>query len=173
MVERILRRPNRMNIRRPLPPPPNPESQHTHTSKKPVLAVTGTKTDRICAICLGKLEPGIAITFCKCGKFFHLDCISELGECPLCNWMVTIKPELPRAIVENDVITSNGLQENDMMEIVYQCPACESYVPKNSEKCSCGAIFDIENEDIYLCPGCGHEVDPDARKCGNCGMIYE
>lgn len=153
MVERIQRRPNRVNIRRPLPPPPNQESQQfTHTSKKPVLAVTGTKTDRICTICLGKLEPGIAITFCKCGKYFHLDCISELGECPLCNYTITLKRDSPDLNGENEMVTSNGLQENDIMEIVYQCPACESYVPEKSEKCSCGAIFDIKEEEVFFMP---------------------
>jgi hypothetical protein len=174
MVERFLRRPNRVNIRRPLPPPPTAENQpSTHTTKKPILAVTGTKTDRICAICLGKLEPGTKITFCMCGKFFHLECISELRACPLCNYSIIIKHDLLDSNAKKEVSFDNGTENKDITEIAYQCPVCDSYVHENSEKCTCGVIFDMEEEDIYLCPGCGHEVEQDAHKCENCGMIYE
>jgi predicted RNA-binding Zn-ribbon protein involved in translation (DUF1610 family) len=174
MVERFLRRPNRVNIRRPLPPPPTAENQpSTHTTKKPILAVTGTKTDRICAICLGKLEPGTKITFCTCGKFFHVECISELRDCPLCNYSIIIKHDLPYPDTNNEGAAIEDSQGSDITEIVYQCPMCEAYVSENSEKCSCGAIFDVETEEIYLCPGCGHEVEPNAQKCENCDMTYE
>jgi hypothetical protein len=174
MVERFLRRPNRVNIRRPLPPPPNSGNQATtHTTKKPILAVTGTKTDRICAICLGKLEPGTKITFCMCGKFFHLECISELRDCPLCNYSIVIKHDLPYTNMNKELGVNEETQEGDIIEIAYQCPECESYVAENSEKCSCGAIFDMNEDEIYLCPGCGLEVDPEAEKCENCGMTYE
>jgi hypothetical protein len=174
MVERFLRRPNRVNIRRPLPPPPTSGSQTPiHTAKKPILAVTGTKTDRICAICLGKLEPGTIITFCMCGKFFHLECISELRDCPLCNYSVIIKHDLPYSNTKNEMDIGEESQESDITEIVYQCPECESYVSENSENCSCGAVFDMDEEDVYLCPGCSHEVGPDAQKCDKCGMIYD
>jgi predicted RNA-binding Zn-ribbon protein involved in translation (DUF1610 family) len=174
MVERILRRPNQVNIRRPLPPPPNSDLRpSTHSSKKPILAMTGTKIDRLCAICLGKLEPGTAITFCICGKFFHIKCISELRECPLCNYSITIQHDLPYSNTQNEDIVNIKHQENDIIEIVYQCPVCDSYVFENSEKCTCGAIFDRAMEEIFLCPGCGHEVDQNAQKCENCGMTYE
>ena len=139
-----------VNVRRPLPPPPNPDGQSSiHSSKKPTLAVTGTKTDRLCAICLGKLEPGTAITFCLCGKIFHIKCISELRECPLCNFSIVIQHDLPFSNTkEDDERVNDERQENDIIEIVYQCPVCELYVPENSEKCTCGAIFDLEEEEF-------------------------
>ena len=154
-------------------PSPAPENYPVpHTPKKPILAVTGTKPDRICAICLGKLEPGTALTFCNCGKYFHMGCISELGECPLCGFVfmndaaglekggVDIEPE------------EEYRPDNDIIETVYQCPMCNSYVSEDSKQCECGAIFDTE-EEVYLCPQCGHEVKPDSERCDKCGMVYD
>ncbi|MDO9536838.1 MAG: hypothetical protein Q7J68_00780 [Thermoplasmata archaeon] len=174
MVERLLRRPKRVNIRRPLPPPPSEETPPVrHTAKKPKLAVTGMKVDRICAICLGKLEPGMALSFCNCGKFFHLECIAELDTCPLCEFAITLNIGTLDNSVGDTLPDYEESPENDIIEIVYQCPECESYVHENSEKCSCGAIFDAEEEEIYLCPGCEKEMDANAVKCPHCGMIID
>ena len=163
-----------MNIRKPLPPPPNSDNPSiSHTWKKPVLALTGTKPDRICAICLGKMDVGTIMTFCNCGKLFHLDCISELGECPLCNFKVVIRKEPPVQINQLEFNDTEEILEQDIMEIIYQCPACDSYVSADSDKCACGAIFDIVSEDIYLCPGCGNEVERNSIKCLKCDMLFD
>ncbi|MBU4031535.1 MAG: hypothetical protein KKH41_06675 [Candidatus Thermoplasmatota archaeon] len=162
-------------IRRPVPEPVRAAENHPvpHTSKKPILAVTGTKPDRICGICLGKLEPGTALTFCNCGKFFHMSCISELGECPLCGFAIRKNKEnIIQGPIPGDSVHENQA-DGDVIETVYQCPVCDSYVSESSEQCACGAIFDMEDEEIYLCPQCDCEVNPDSEKCDNCGMIYD
>ncbi len=174
MVERVIRKPRRMSLRRPLPPPPK-EKPVPHIPKKPVLASTGTKVDRLCAICLGKLEPGVAITFCKCGKFFHLDCISEIKICPLCQHEI----EFSHVVVDEANIHDNVpmTEDNDhpneeFYEEVFQCPLCEAYVEESAAECQCGAQFDTE-EEIYTCPDCEAEIEPDATECPNCGLSFE
>ena len=171
MGERIFRRLGRERVRRQLPIPVQENQPIPHTSKKPILAITGTKPDKICTICLGKLEPGASLTFCNCGKYFHMNCISELCECPLCGFKFDMKRDA--GIVSNkEPFADTAYLEEDITEIVYQCPVCHSYVPENSERCSCGALFDMDEEEIYLCPQCGNEVGPDSERCGKCGMIY-
>ena len=182
MGEKGVRRPRRISLRRPLPPPPK-EKPVPHIPKKPVLASTGTKVDRLCAICLGKLEPGVAITFCKCGKFFHLDCISELKICPLCQH----ETEFSHIVVDESqsqtstTASSDGQpastediepHEEEFYEEVFQCPLCEAYVEESAAECQCGAQFDTE-EEIYTCPDCEAEVEQDSIKCPKCGMSFE
>ena len=143
-----------------------------HTPKKPTLAVTGTKPDRLCAICLGRLEPGAVLTFCNCGKYFHMACIYELGECPVCNFAFNSKREIgvsPEAD-EKSIETYNP--DSEVVEVVFQCPVCESYVSEDAERCQCGAVFDVDKE-IYLCPQCEHEVKKDSERCENCGTDFE
>ena len=172
MAERLFRKLGRERVARPMPQPVIENQPVPHTSKKPILAVTGTKPDRICAICLGKLEPGIALTFCNCGKYFHMACISELCECPLCGFIFNIQ-KAQMDYNSNEAITFDSDSPSEVIpEIVYQCPVCKSYVPENSERCSCGAVFDMDEEEIYLCPQCGNEVGPDSERCDKCGMIY-
>lgn len=161
-------------MRRPVPPPP-PAGRITdkpiaHIPKKPKLASTGTRVDRLCAICLGKLEPGVAITFCQCGKFFHLDCISEVKTCPLCQHEM----EFSHMVVEESPGQNYIAQdiEEDIYEEVLQCPLCGAYVNEDATECQCGAQFDTEME-IYTCPECSAEVDPDASRCPGCGLIFE
>lgn len=177
MVERVLRKPRRINLRRHLPPPPK-ERPVPHIPKKPVLASTGTKVDRLCAICLGKLEPGVAITFCKCGKFFHLDCISEIKICPLCQH----ETEFSHVVIDESQASNDSspetaaVPEEDLYEEIYeevfQCPLCEAYVDESAAECQCGAQFDTE-EEIYTCPDCEAEIEPDATECPNCGLSFE
>ena len=177
MVERAIRKRRRRSLRRPLPPPPR-EKPVPHIPKKPVLASTGTKVDRLCAICLGKLEPGVAITFCKCGKFFHLDCISEIRICPLCQH----ETEFSHIGVDESQIPENGQtqasteytepHEEEYYEEVFQCPLCEAYVEESAAECKCGAQFDTE-EEIYTCPDCEAEIEPDATECPNCGLLFQ
>ena len=177
MVERVVRRPRRVSLRRPLPPPPK-EKPVPHIPKKPVLASTGTKVDRLCAICLGKLEPGVAITFCKCGKFFHLDCISEIKICPLCQH----ETEFSHVVVDDSQISdknqisaekeSEDAQYEEIYEEMFQCPLCEAYVDESAAECKCGAQFDTE-EEIYTCPDCETEIEPDATECPKCGLSFE
>ena len=170
MVERVVKRPRRLSLRRPLPPPPK-EKPVPHIPKKPVLASTGTKIDRLCAICLGKLEPGFAITFCKCGKFFHLDCISEVKICPICQH----ETEFSHVVVD-DKQQENYSESNEEYEEIYeemfQCPLCEAYVDESAAECKCGAQFDTE-EEIYTCPDCEEEIKPDAVECPKCGLSFE
>ncbi len=175
MVERTTRKPRRMSLRRPLPPPPK-EKPVPHIPKKPVLASTGTKVDRLCAICLGKLEPGVAITFCKCGKFFHLDCISEIKICPLCqhetefSHIVVDESQIPEK--SQSQVSTEEPHEEEFYEEVFQCPLCEAYVEESAAECQCGAQFDTE-EEIYTCPDCEAEVKPDAIECPKCGLSFE
>ena len=178
MAEREIRRPRRVKLRRPLPPPPPKEKPVAHIPKKPILASTGTRIDRLCAICLGKLEPGVAITFCKCGKFFHLDCISEVKVCPLCqhetesSHIVVDESQIPEESEKIAELAEPQKMEEEIVEEVFQCPLCESYVDDDAAECQCGAQFDTE-EEIYTCPECGTEVEPDAEKCSNCNLIFE
>jgi len=178
MVERVLRRPKRILLRRHLPPPPR-DKPVPHIPKKPMLASTGTKVDRLCAICLGKLGPGDAITFCKCGKFFHLDCISEVKICPLCQY----ETEFSHVVVDDSPVPDNQMPQStavnpdeaeyeEIYEEVFQCPLCEAYVDDSAAECRCGAQFDTE-EEIYTCPDCEAEVEPDATECPNCGMTFQ
>ncbi len=168
MVERVLRRP-RSRLRRPLSMPSRevpPKEPVPHIPKKPILASTGTKVDRLCAICLGKLNPGVAITFCTCGKFFHLDCISEVRVCPICQEEMEfshIVVEETEAYHEEEIID----YEEDIVEEVFQCPLCQEYVDEDAAECKCGAQFDTEVE-IYTCPECDAEVEPDASECPDC-----
>jgi hypothetical protein len=176
MVERVLGRLNINRVRNPVNTPLPENHPVPHTTKKPVLAVTGTKPDRICTICLGRLEPGTALTFCDCGKFFHLACIYEIDVCPLCGFeLVTIEEEEPSTPIENPEKGEVKDEEygTDMVEIMYQCPLCESYVDEDTEQCKCGAIFDNREEEVYLCPQCGNEVEPDSNSCLQCGAKFK
>jgi len=167
MVERAIRRPRRVRLRRPVPPPPA-DKPVLHVPKKPKLASTGTKVDRLCAICLGKLIPGVAITFCKCGKFFHLDCISELRTCPLCQHEM----EFSHMVVDEvDVFEHEDDVEEEIYEEFLQCPICEAVVPEDATECKCGVQFDTDIE-IYTCPECDAEIDPDDIMCPNCGLSF-
>ena len=138
MVERMLRKLMRGKVQRPAPAVDSVSNNHPipHTSKKPMLAVTGTKPDKICAICLGRLEPGNALTFCNCGKYFHMTCVSELGECPICGFALRQKPHIMEKIPDTDDLMNVDAPDEDIIEIVYQCPICDSYVPEDSERCS-------------------------------------
>ena len=163
-----------MSFRKPLKPQPReaaPREPVPHIPKKPILASTGTKVDRLCAICLGKLSPGVAITFCKCGKFFHLDCISEVKVCPICQEEMEFSHVVVDDVVEEETDELTGYEE-DFVEMVFQCPLCQEYVEEDAAECKCGAQFDTEVE-IYTCPECEEEVESDAVECHRCGVAYE
>jgi len=127
--------------------------------------------DRLCGICLGKLKPGVAITFCKCGKFFHLDCISEVKVCPVCQEEI----EFSHIVVDeeefNGVKAEEGYEE-EIVEEVFQCPLCNEYVGEDAAECKCGALFDVE-EVVYTCPECEAEIAPDAQYCPQCGLVFD
>jgi len=162
----------RISHRRPLPPPPKPETQPVpHTPKKSVIAITGTRPDRLCAVCLGRLEPGATMTICECGKLFHMACIADIGQCPICGHSFGFPANSQNAAASPAEAQESEVPEDDVQEIVYQCPVCFSYVPGDATSCSCGAVFDTE-EEVYLCPGCSQEVEKDAAQCPHCGMEY-
>lgn len=144
-----------------------------HTRKMPKLAATGTRLDRLCAVCLGRLEPGSVITFCDCGKFFHVDCITRVGPCPLCGY--TIGWGILSELASQEGPADKELEgyEADLTEIVYQCPICDAYVQADAETCACGAVFDSHDAETFLCPSCGAEVDEHAQECHDCGMTYD
>lgn len=142
-----------------------------HAPKRSTIAITGTRPDRLCAICLGRLEAGAVMTFCECGRFFHLSCISEMGQCPICNHEFAFCRQSGEKENEPGTIDEN-LRNGDTVETVFQCPVCYSYVREDAQVCQCGAVFDSE-EEVYLCPGCGCEVSKDAASCHQCNMEYE
>jgi len=173
VAERIIKRPRNVILRmsknqeqrKPVP----------HTSKKPTLVSTGVKIDRLCCICLGRLQSGVALTFCECGKFFHLACITEIKECPVCHYRFeeTVGQAVQRQ--QENLAASESEYGDDVTEVMYQCPMCDSYLPENASACKCGAVFDREEGqvEVFVCPGCGAEVSRDSKKCGNCSMDYE
>lgn len=171
--ERIIKRPRNVMLR-------IPKNQHQgkpvpHTSKKPTLVSTGVKIDRLCGICLGRLQPGISLTFCGCGKFFHMACISEVKECPVCHYRVDgIGGQTVKTMLESPAPSESDYGD-DLTEVMYQCPVCDSYVPENATACKCGAVFDRQEGqvEVFVCPGCGAEVRQDSDKCMKCGMEYE
>ncbi len=162
-------------LRRPQPRRPARKRPVPHTAKKPKMVSTGTRVDRLCGICLGRLLPGVAITFCECGKFFHLDCMGEVRKCPFCNYPVIVKERSDFQPAETPLSEDPEGYGSDMTEEVYQCPICEVYVKPEAETCQCGAVFDreIEERDVFLCPSCGTEVERDALRCDNCGLDFE
>jgi predicted RNA-binding Zn-ribbon protein involved in translation (DUF1610 family) len=171
--ERIIKRPRNVMLR-------TPKNRHygkpvPHTSKKPTLVSTGVKIDRLCGICLGRLQPGVSLTFCECGKFFHMACISEVKECPVCHYQIEGVSSRVDAAVQNTLASSETDYGDDLTEVMYQCPVCDSYVPENATACKCGAVFDREEGqvEVFVCPGCGAEVRQDSDKCEKCGMEYE
>jgi len=173
MVGKNTRRPSRINFRKPLPPPPRADNQPIpHAPKRSAIAITGTGPDRLCAICLGRLEAGTVMTICECGKFFHLSCIRDIGQCPLCNHAFDFSPSGSMEGHQGTSVKEITQGEDNTLEVVFQCPVCFSYVREDAAVCHCGAVFDSE-EEIYLCPGCGCEVSKDAETCHNCGMKYE
>jgi hypothetical protein len=174
VAERIIRGPKRVTMRMPKGRPPPPKRPVPHAPKKPKLAATGTKLDRLCAICLGKLEPGVSMTFCECGKFFHIDCITRVHECPLCNRTMELRDVVIGESVGKGLQVSTD-EEGDVTEFVYQCPVCERYVAADAGTCECGAVFEGEgDEDVtFHCPSCGAEVGGDAVRCESCGLSFD
>ncbi|MDD4307250.1 MAG: hypothetical protein PHU53_00395 [Thermoplasmata archaeon] len=168
MTERMLRKSERVTLRRPLPPPRAETVQPL--PQRPILAATGMPQARMCSVCLGKMAPGTVMTYCECGKFFHIGCISKLGECPLCKSEIRIVNETSK---EPDVLDDiREEEEAGQEEDGYQCPECLRSVDEFAGACECGAVFDTDKEDIYVCPGCGNEVKPDFESCPFCLMRF-
>jgi hypothetical protein len=112
------------------------------------------------------------MTICECGKFFHLSCIRDIGQCPLCAHSFAFSPSGPEEGDQGIGVEEASQGEDNTLETVFQCPVCFSYVREDATECQCGAMFDSE-EEVYLCPECGCEVQKDAEACGNCGMRFE
>lgn len=169
MAERLLRRSEKVTMRRPLPPPPGAEAVQP-LPQRPILAATGMPQTRMCSVCLGKMPPGTVMTYCTCGKFFHIGCISKLRECPLCKSEIRIRndtaPE-PEGLGELETFEDSGQEEGG-----FQCPECFRPVDELATACECGVVFDTDERDIYICPACGNEVEPDFDSCPYCLVLF-
>jgi len=60
--------------------------------KKPK-AAPPKKKGVLCSVCSESLKVDMPGYRCECGKFYHLECIADLRNCPICNRVLKIEKE--------------------------------------------------------------------------------
>ncbi len=123
------------------------------------IVVTGPKTKSLtCQICMGAIKEGSNFVYCKCGRPFHMTCLSRTGSCPYCN-------ESYENILAYNRVTPEPSEGRS-------CPLCGRELPPGSTMCECGAII-VEEEEDFQCPSCGLKMTEPSAVCPRCGEIFE
>jgi len=131
-----------------------------HGAEEPSrIIVTGPRIRSLtCQICMGAIKEGSNFTYCKCGRPFHLTCLSRTGSCPYC-----------KESYEDIIAHSEGGSEPFES---HSCPLCGRKLPHESTMCECGAIV-VEEGENFQCPSCGLIMTELNAECPRCGEIFE
>ena len=125
------------------------------TTRPRVMVNSSEVKTNVCQICLGRIKEGSNHVECKCGKAFHIVCLSRTGFCPYCSEPYeNLKPQI---------------SEECSIQV---CPLCGDQLEPGARVCECGAIFHEEGID-FCCPICGTHISEGETSCSYCGEIFD